>query len=390
MVRTSRTVRTERQPTDAPQSGDPQDPADVPREGLKAMGEGEARLRSMLTLSNDFYWETDRQHRFVVLDPGGRFGSVDFVATRLGRTRWEVPSVLPDAAGWRAHIETLEARRSFRDFRTARRGPDGVLHHYSVDGEPVIDEAGTFRGYRGVGREITAAIRAETELRDSAAQIRALLSRLVEVQESERRKLALDLHDIVGRNLTAIGIDIEVLRGELSPEVARRLRGRFEDLATLVEEAADASRQVMLDLRPALLDDYGLDPALRSHARVIAQRTGMEVEVEGGLDAGRLRPDAELILFRIAQEALANCAKHSAASRVRIALSRAAASVRLVVEDDGRGFTPGDVEARREGIGLQAMRERAQTLGGNFRVESPGRGTRIVVEVPHADPHPAG
>ena len=116
----------------------------------------------------------------------------------------------------------------------------------------------------------------------------------------------------------------------------------------------------------------------------------MEVEVEGGLDAGRLRPDAELILFRIAQEALANCAKHSAASRVRIALSRAAASVRLVVEDDGRGFTPGDVEARREGIGLQAMRERAQTLGGNFRVESPGRGTRIVVEVPHADPHPAG
>ncbi|MGQ0509702.1 MAG: PAS domain S-box protein [Betaproteobacteria bacterium] len=141
-------------------------------------GDAAERLRSIMTLTSDFYWETDTEHRFTVLETGGRFGTVMFVATRIGKTRWEVPSLLPDAAGWRAHRETLRTRKPFRDFETARRGDDGVVHHYSIDGEPVFDGKGRFTGYRGVGRETTSRKLAEHALSRSAGRLRAFLERM--------------------------------------------------------------------------------------------------------------------------------------------------------------------------------------------------------------------
>jgi PAS domain S-box-containing protein len=135
----------------------------------------EQRLRSIMMLSSDYYWETDASHRFTVLEPGGRFGPVTFAQTRLGLARWEVPSVLPDADGWRAHRATLEAHLPFRDFETARRGADGIVHYYSNDGEPVFDETGAFAGYRGVGREITARKLAEQALQERGRRFRAFL-----------------------------------------------------------------------------------------------------------------------------------------------------------------------------------------------------------------------
>lgn len=143
-----------------------------------AHAEIEQRLRNIMTLWSDFYWETDPQHRFTVLETGGRFETVMFVSTRLGKTRWETPSILPDAEGWRAHREALAARRAFRDFQTARVGDDGVVHHYSVDGEPVFDDNGGFQGYRGVGREITARKLAEQKLRDNGQRFVALLDNM--------------------------------------------------------------------------------------------------------------------------------------------------------------------------------------------------------------------
>ena len=137
--------------------------------------ESAERLHSIMTLWSDFYWETDAEHRFTALDSGGRFEIVIFVATQLGKTRWEVPSVLPDAEGWRAHRAILEARQAFRDFEIARKGDDGVIHYYSIDGEPVFGESGQFRGYRGVGREITARKLAERALHESNRQFRAFL-----------------------------------------------------------------------------------------------------------------------------------------------------------------------------------------------------------------------
>lgn len=133
------------------------------------------RLRSIMMLWSDFYWETDQEHRFTVLEAGGRFDPTRFVSSRIGKTRWETPSVLPDAEGWRRHREVLAARLPFRDFETARQSEDGAVHHYLVDGEPVFDASGAFLGYRGVGREITARKLAERALAESNRQLRSFL-----------------------------------------------------------------------------------------------------------------------------------------------------------------------------------------------------------------------
>jgi PAS domain S-box-containing protein len=146
-----------------------------PANGRREQRRSEDRLRSIMTLSSDFFWETDAQHRFTVLELGGRFEPMMFVSTRIGKTRWETPSILPDAAGWIEHRKVLEARQPFRGFETARMGDDGVVHHYTVDGEPVFDERGGFIGYRGVGREITARKLAERALHESNRQFRAFL-----------------------------------------------------------------------------------------------------------------------------------------------------------------------------------------------------------------------
>lgn len=200
--------------------------------GAPTARQREERLRSIMTLSSDFFWETDSEHRFTTIELGGRFSPVMFVATRLGKKRWESPSVLPDDAGWQAHRETLEARREFRDFETARVGDDGLVHYYSIDGEPVYGERGEFLGYRGVGREITARKLAERALRESGLQFRAFLDsmpaiawikdsrfRYTWVSASYERVLGKPLQQVEGRE------NVEVWPEDL----ARQYRRHDED-----------------------------------------------------------------------------------------------------------------------------------------------------------------
>src|SRR5687768_4703290 len=129
-----------------------------------ALPSAEERFQTLIRLSSDFYWETDAQHRLRELlhGPGDRLALPR--EQMLGKTRWELPSVFPDAAGWHAHVATLEARLPVRGFEFARQQADGEVRHYTVSGEPVFDAAGEFRGYRGIGREITERKRVEQTL----------------------------------------------------------------------------------------------------------------------------------------------------------------------------------------------------------------------------------
>jgi PAS domain S-box-containing protein len=204
----------------------------------------EERLRSIMTLSSDFFWETDSAHRFTTLELGGRFAPVMFVSTRLGKTRWETPSVLPDAAGWQAHREILEARREFRDFETARVGDDGVVHYYSIDGEPVFGERGEFLGYRGVGREITARKLTERALRESDRRFRAFLDSMpgiAWIKDSKLRYLwtSASYERILGKSLEAVRgrDDFEIWPAAMAGHFRRndekvlRVNGAVKDLA---------------------------------------------------------------------------------------------------------------------------------------------------------------
>jgi len=137
--------------------------------------ETEERLRSVIALSSDFFWESDAEHRVTLLEPGGQADPFLFSAARIGKTRWEIPSVLPDAEGWHRHREALDARQQFRDFEIARKDDTGAVRHFVIHGRPFYDDRGTFLGYRGVGREITARKLAERALQESNRQFRAFL-----------------------------------------------------------------------------------------------------------------------------------------------------------------------------------------------------------------------
>jgi signal transduction histidine kinase len=157
------------------------------------------------------------------------------------------------------------------------------------------------------------------------------------------------------------------------------MRGRLHSIAGSVESAVEAVRRMALSLRPSMLDDLGLVPALEWQAREVGHRTGLNVQVQAEESAGEL-PDAyRTCIYRVVQEALQNCARHAGASRVQVALEKAAKSVSVHVEDDGKGFAV----SRTRGLGLLGMEERVAQLGGRLRVQSePGRGTIVSAELP--------
>jgi signal transduction histidine kinase len=180
---------------------------------------------------------------------------------------------------------------------------------------------------------------------------------------------------------------LQIVLDEMAPDSASRVAPRLSQMAALLEETIGAIREVMADLRPPVLDHHGLVSALHWYAPVFEARTGLRVRVAGPERGARLPRDVEISLFRIAQEALTNAAKHSGASLVQVRVDLSPARVELRVEDDGRGFreSRGARAARRGGWGLPAMRERAEAIGGRLSVETGGPGARIIVQVPLAN-----
>jgi signal transduction histidine kinase len=215
--------------------------------------------------------------------------------------------------------------------------------------------------------------------RRSEEELRGMAQRLVTLQDKERRDIARELHDRVGQNLAALSINLARLGGGRGAGAERR--AHIAECASLVEQTGMIVQNVLTELKPPMLASYGLLDALRVHARDFSRRTGIEVAVAGGDDGARLPPDVEMALFRIAQAALNNTAQHARAKQVRVFLERVEGRVKFEIRDDGVGF---DVErALASGrLGLTAIRERAEAIGGSLRIESSaGSGARIIVEV---------
>ena len=244
----------------------------------------------------------------------------------------------------------------------------------------------------GIVRDITERKEAEAEREKLFAQLRAgrerlvaLSQRLVDTQELERREIARELHDQVGQSLTGLSINLNIIRSQLSPESARKVAGRLQDSLNLVDTTVERVRDVMAELRPAVLDDYGLEAGLRWMGKRFTERMGVSTQVDSVEIAPRLPIEKETALFRIAQEALNNTAKYAQAKQVTLTLDVHDQQIRLSIADDGIGF---DMTARREAgtrqsWGLSLMRERARGVGGDMYIQSaPGKGTTIVAEVP--------
>ncbi|MFH1491223.1 MAG: GAF domain-containing protein [Pseudomonadota bacterium] len=215
-------------------------------------------------------------------------------------------------------------------------------------------------------------------------QLRRLTVRLAETEDAERKRLAGELHDQVGQNLTVLNIHMSVIRSLLPETMKEKLGARLDDSLKLLEETTERVRGVMVELRPLVLDDYGLVAALHWYGRQYAKRTGIATFVQGKDLKPRMPNSVEMALFRIAQEALNNVSKHAQAGRVTISVEELNGAVRIMISDDGIGFDPFSLKNRAmtSGMGILSMRERAMGINAKFSIEPrPGQGTRIQLEL---------
>ncbi|MEM5786665.1 MAG: sensor histidine kinase [Syntrophobacteraceae bacterium] len=213
--------------------------------------------------------------------------------------------------------------------------------------------------------------------------LRELGVRLEEAEETERKRLAAELHDQVGQNLTAMGINLGILEGYLSGKEDNRVKLRIEDTYALIEDTTIRIREVMADLRPPGLDDFGIKGALQWVCEQFSNRTGIKITALIEEINPRPSPLIERTLFRIAQEALTNATRHSDAQNVLLTLESSGGKIRMCLIDDGRGFdTEGKSSMDSPKWGLRIMRERAELAGGTLHIDSKqGKGTKILVEV---------
>jgi len=237
-----------------------------------------------------------------------------------------------------------------------------------------------------IGRQIGIAVENASlyeEMRLTEALRRQLLERGIDLQEEERRRIARDLHDQTSQRLTSMLMTLGVL-GEA--ESLAEMQVYIRDLREMAAQTLDEVHDLALELRPRLLDDLGLAAALRHYAREFQHRVHIPVDLQAlGLDDERLPARVETALYRIAQEALTNVAKHAQARSIGVLLERRDASVVMIVEDDGKGFDVSQVmgtHVDEKNLGLYGMRERAFLLGGRLTIESaPAMGTSVFVEI---------
>jgi signal transduction histidine kinase len=221
------------------------------------------------------------------------------------------------------------------------------------------------------------------EAEEARSQLAQLSARLVEVQEEERKSLSRELHDEVGQSLSAVLIETRTLLAGIGHWPENQIKQHVETIKDMAESAVRVVRNMALLLRPSMLDDLGLIPALKWQAREVAKQTGLDVTVDTEIQTDQLPEEYKTCVYRIVQEALHNCSRHAHASTVRVSVQQASEKLLLSIQDNGRGF---DVR-HSKGMGLLGIEERASQLGGVCRLRSePGTGTLLTVELPFRVP----
>ena len=225
---------------------------------------------------------------------------------------------------------------------------------------------------------IALTLRLARENERARADLQDLSARLVRAQEDERRSLARELHDEVGQALSAIMM--EASNAEFA-STGDEVKDRIQSIGALAAKTLNEVRDLALLLRPSMLDDFGLVPALNWQAREMNKRTGLNIRVNASDDCDNLPDDHKTCIYRMVQEALNNAARHSSARNVHVAVRAEAERVQFSIQDDGAGFDKRIVR----GLGLLGMEERVRRLGGKLRIDSqPGRGATIAAELPIA------
>lgn len=348
----------------------------------KTIRESEAKYRLLVENQTDLVVKVDTKGKFLYVNPSycKTFGKTE--KQLLGKNF--MPLVHKDDRESTAEAMKNLNKPPYSCFIEQRALTKDGWRWLAWSDKAVLDKQNKVTGVVGVGRDITERKEFEEKLEKSHSQLRALTARLSETEESERRQLAQELHDQVGQNLSALGINLNTLPSLISPGEAAKIKDRIKDTQKLLDATTQSIRNVMAYLRPSLLDDYGLLAALRWYSLEFSERTGTPFKITGKEFKRRLSAFLETTLYRIAQEALTNVSKHARATKVNIGIRETKGKVALTISDDGKGFTPKTIFKKKKQTvwGLLTMKERAEAIGGKLEIESsPGKGTKIVVEI---------
>jgi len=335
--------------------------------------ESEATLRSLLDAVTESVMMIDRHGTILTANRtfAARTGLPPDAC--VGRNAWDLlkSDVIERRRHWHDTVFDTGEARVYED----QRGDRWITHSVS----PVIAPDGSVTRLVAFSTDTTERKRAEQLLAESHAELQSLTRRLVSAQETSAHQIASELHDRIGQHLTALNLNLAVIEGQLSPESAARVRERFTDAQHLVTETMAHVRDLLAELRPPLLEEYGVGAALRWQAERMASRTGATIRVETDDRGPRAPAEVETVLFRIAQEALVNAANHARAREICVSIRSSDRDATLTVRDDGVGI---DTEKAKgaAGWGLVLMRERADSIGAVCHVRSePGAGTIVDV-----------
>jgi PAS domain S-box-containing protein len=260
--------------------------------------------------------------------------------------------------------------------------PDGRAKILEERWQAFHDEEGKPVRVAGTCRDITERVRAEEELQRLSGQ-------LLRLQDEERRSIARDLHDSTGQDLVALATTLSQLHASI-PSSSRKLRKLTSQCQALADQGIREVRTLSYLLHPPMLDEAGLEDAIRYYAGGFAERTGIEVELQISPGLGRMKPDVEMALFRVVQESLTNIQRHSGSAQSKIWIERDPGKIRLEISDKGSGIS-GNLRRRNGklpsglGVGIPSMHERVKLIGGQLDIESSGNGTTVRVTIPLDD-----
>ena len=283
----------------------------------------------------------------------------------------------------------------FRKARTAEVFSEGKPIGFEESAESKIYDTHVFPVHNTEGKVTAAAIyaqditerrKAEKAIEKYSRDLKRLSKQLIIAQEAERIRISRELHDELGQSLTMMKINLESIESSLPQKTSSETRNKLQELNAQADAILDQVHELILDLRPQMLDDLGLSPTLRWLADRFAKRTGIVTRFNVSDWKEEIDPEIATTIYRVIQEALTNVAKHADAKNVEITVKRKEASIEAVIIDDGIGFFPAEVEnlsLHGHGIGLLGMQERIKLLNGEFLLESkPGEGTRISLTLP--------
>jgi two-component system, NarL family, sensor histidine kinase NreB len=304
--------------------------------------------RGIIQYINDKFCEISKYDREELLGKDHRIINSGHHPKAFMKNLWDTIS---SGKVWRGEIKN--------------RAKDGSYYWVHTTIVPLLNEKGQPYQYLAIRNEVTQRKKAEEELQH-------MMTHVLEVQEEERKRFSRELHDGIGQSLFSLLIQMDRLMSEHQLPELQQIR---TNVAGVIEDV----REMAWELRPSVLDDLGVVPALRTYMENYSDHYGIAVEFDGKLRK-RLEPLKETVLYRIVQEALTNIAKYADVSEAKVTVQETESAVEAIVADQGKGFTR---SSTTQGVGLFSMEERARSVGGTFSIDSvPGQGTRVTLSIP--------